>query len=86
MNKNQKGGGNKYINNKNYNKNEHEAERENRETILKNIKVQLETEQRREWKKKILRYRELQAVEVRFMVGGKDRYVRLLPSLSNFGW
>jgi len=43
---------------------------------LKNrIKVQLETKQRREWKK-TLRCRELQAVEAGFMVGGRtEMYV-----------
>jgi len=46
--------------------------------------VQLDTEQIRERKKeKTLRCRELRAVEAGFMVGGKDRDVRLLRSLSN---
>jgi len=35
-------------------------------------------------KKKRLRCRELQVVEAGFMVGGKNRNVRLLPSLSNY--
>jgi len=49
---------------------------------LKNrIKVQLETEQRREWKK-TLRCRELLTVEVGFMVGGKNRRHAPQNSLS----
>jgi len=50
------------------------------------MKVEVQTEQRRERKKKkTLRCREFHTVEVGFMVGGKDRDERLLPSLSNCG-
>jgi len=49
------------------------------------MEVHLETEQRRERKKKALRCRELQAVEAEFMVCGKDEDIRLLPSLSDCG-
>jgi len=49
------------------------------------MKVQLEMERRRQWKKKKLHCRELHTVEAGFMVGGKDTTVRLIPSLSNCG-